>query len=137
MLVTSETVVNTLISHNIKPSYPRIKIFEYLVKWENHPTVEEIYLHLVKEIPTLSKTTVYNTLDLLVQSNLARLLSIEDHEARYDADVSSHGHFKCIRCGRINDFCLDAAALQCSSLAGYSVYEHHFYVKGLCPECLA
>ena len=32
----------------------------------NHPTVETIYKELIDEIPTLSKTTVYNTLKQFV-----------------------------------------------------------------------
>ena len=53
-----ENVGEYLKSHDIKPSYQRIKIFEYLVEHKNHPTVDMIYKALVDEIPTLSKTTV-------------------------------------------------------------------------------
>ena len=37
---------------------------EYLMAHRTHPTVDEIYLALSPSIPTLSKTTVYNTLKL-------------------------------------------------------------------------
>ena len=136
MSAASGDVVSALIDHSIKPSYPRIKILEYMVNWKNHPTVDEIYSNLIKEMPTLSKTTVYNTLDLFIQNNLTRLISIEGHEARYDADISSHGHFKCIRCGRIFDFHVDIDSIQYSSLDHYTVFEKHLYFKGICPGCL-
>ena len=51
---------NYLKKHNIKPSYQRMKIFQYLLDNHNHPTVDTIYRALCTEIPTLSKTTVYN-----------------------------------------------------------------------------
>jgi hypothetical protein len=35
-----ENVGEYLKSHDIKPSYQRIKIFEYLVEHKNHPTVD-------------------------------------------------------------------------------------------------
>ena len=38
----------------------------YLITKRNHPTAEMIYLELVNEIAGLSKTTVYNTLNLFV-----------------------------------------------------------------------
>ena len=60
---------NYLKEHNIKPSYQRMKIFQYLLDNHNHPTVDTIYKALCTEIPTLSKTTVYNTLNLFIQQN--------------------------------------------------------------------
>lgn len=58
---------NYLKEHGIKPSYQRMKVFQYLVDNHNHPTVDMIYKALCPEIPTLSKTTVYNTLNLFVE----------------------------------------------------------------------
>ena len=57
--------------HGIKPSVQRIAIMEYLFKHHTHPTVDEIYTELLPQIPTLSKTTVYNTLKLFVQQGTA------------------------------------------------------------------
>ena len=58
-------VVKRLQNHNIKPSVQRIAIMNYLIEHRTHPTVDEIYTALSPSIPTLSKTTVYNTLKLL------------------------------------------------------------------------
>jgi Fur family transcriptional regulator, peroxide stress response regulator len=96
-----DSLAKTLIGKNIKPSYQRIIILEYLLNKKNHPTVDKIYTDLAKEIPTLSKATVYNTLDLLKEANLTKVVTIENNETRYDAKVSSHGHFKCESCGKI------------------------------------
>ena len=54
-------VVKRLQNHNIKPSVQRIAIMNYLIEHRTHPTVDEIYTALSPSIPTLSKTTVYNT----------------------------------------------------------------------------
>lgn len=80
-----ENLAECLVKNNIKPSFQRMKIFEYLVKNNSHPTVDEIYKEVVSEIPTLSKTTVYNTLNLFIEANILKGLSIEDNEVRYDA----------------------------------------------------
>jgi Fur family transcriptional regulator, peroxide stress response regulator len=58
---------NTLKNKNIRPSIQRIKIFEYLIKNLCHPTVDQIFKDLQSEIPTISKTTIYNTLDLFLK----------------------------------------------------------------------
>ncbi|MDD5601033.1 MAG: Fur family transcriptional regulator [Actinomycetota bacterium] len=128
-------LVEILKGKNIKPSYQRVKILEYLVMRKNHPTVDKIFKDLVKEIPTLSRATVYNTLDLFKRSELARVVTIEDNETRYDAEVSVHGHFKCENCGNIFDFPVDEKALCSEILGDFMITEKNVYFKGICPKC--
>ena len=124
-----------LAHHNIKASLPRVKIFEYLITYKTHPTVDEIYNILGTELITLSKTTVYNTLNLFVKNNVAIELLIEDNEIRYDADVSNHGHFKCTVCNKVYDFYYDLSEYNISSLEGFVPIEYHTYIKGICNKC--
>lgn len=92
-----------LMRYSIRPSVQRTAIMEYLMNHKTHPTVEEIYLALNPSIPTLSKTTVYNTLNLFSEKGAVQVLTIDDKNARYDADVSKHGHFYCRTCGKVHD----------------------------------
>ena len=124
-----------LSEHGIKPSYQRIKVFDYLIKNKNHPTVDNIHKELIGEIPTLSKTTVYNTLKLFHEKGIVLIINIEDNETRFDADLSNHGHFKCKKCGEIYDFDLNENNLNLPSLNDYSIDEQHIYLKGICPKC--
>ncbi|WDV45748.1 Fur family transcriptional regulator [Clostridiaceae bacterium M8S5] len=128
-----DNVSNYLKTNDIKPSYQRVKIFEYLIKHRNHPTVDMIYKELALEIPTLSKTTVYNTLKLFVEKNIVIVINIEDNETRYDADTSFHGHFKCRHCNEIYDFKVEMPFIK--DLDGFEVNEYHFYLKGICKGC--
>ena len=120
---------------NIKPSYQRMKILEYLILKKNHPTVDEIFKDLASEIPTLSKATVYNTLDLFKKSELTRVVTIEDNETRYDGEISVHGHFKCENCGTIFDFPVNEKALCSDALGDFIITEKNVYFKGICPKC--
>jgi len=119
----------------IKPSIQRLKIFDYLANTVEHPTVDSIFNELSSEIPTLSKTTVYNTLKLFQDNGLVMVVNIEDHETRYDADTSFHGHFKCTECGRVYDFPLPADQPKIKELADHTVKESHYYLKGVCANC--
>ncbi len=121
--------------HGIKPSYQRIKVLDYIVKNRNHPTVDTIFKELIKEIPTLSKTTIYNTLKLFHQKGVVLVINIEDNETRFDADVCNHGHFKCKKCGEIYDFDIDENDLILPKLKEFVIDEQHFYLKGICPKC--
>ncbi len=124
-----------LTDKGIRPSLQRIRVLEYLVKNRNHPTVDMVFNDLVKEIPTLSKTTIYNTMKLFVDNGVAIVINIEDNETRYDADTSIHGHFKCTQCEGVFDFSVDGDSLSFSGLDGFSIEEYHIYLKGLCRVC--
>ena len=131
-----DSIAKTLIEKNIKPSYQRIKILEYLIMKKNHPTVDRIFNDLVKEIPTLSKATVYNSLDLFEKENLAKVVTIEDNETRYDAKVATHGHFKCESCGSIYDFEINIDDFSTDSLKQFRITEKNVYFNGICSKCL-
>ncbi|EEG76804.1 Fur family transcriptional regulator [Dethiobacter alkaliphilus] len=120
----------------IKPSFHRLKILDFLRSRKNHPTVDEIYSELVKEVPTLSKTTVYNTLKLFQEAGLVRRINVEEQETRFDADTASHGHFKCVQCKKIYDFIVDDAAIVTSDLKGFNIEVKKVYFQGTCPGCL-
>lgn len=61
----------------IRPSFQRLKIFEYLVNERTHPTADEIYEVLRKDIPSISRTTVYNTLRLFLDKKIIQMVNIE------------------------------------------------------------
>jgi len=97
--------------NNISPSVQRISIYKYMIDNKNHPTVDMIYKALEKKIPTLSKTTVYNTLNLFIEKGIVIEIKIDKNEMRYDADVSIHGHFLSEKTGEIHDFDVDISEL--------------------------
>ncbi len=135
MVVDMGNISKYLAEHDIRPSYQRLRIFEYLVKNRNHPTVDIIYKDLISDIPTLSRTTVYNTLKLFFDKGIVLVLNIEDAEARFDADISLHGHFKCKVCSKVYDFGIDTSKLSFDSLKNFDVDETHIYLKGICDNC--
>lgn len=121
-------------SKDIRPSFQRMKIYKLLMETKEHPSVETIYNELKEEIPSLSKMTIYNTLKLFVEKDLARLITIEENEARFDADTSVHGHFKCLKCGCVIDFPVEETKLPAPG-NGFTVDNIDFFVRGTCPGC--
>ncbi len=125
-----------IFNSNIKPSYQRLRIHKYLSNNRNHPTVEQIYTDLKPEISTLSKTTVYNTLNAFANENIVQKLNIEDNEIRYDIDTTDHGHFKCKACRKIFDFNINLDCVKINGLNDFQVDKKSVYFKGICSECL-
>ncbi len=128
--------INHLTSNNIKPSLQRLRIFEYLYNSAEHPTVDTIYSDLVSAIPTLSKTTVYNTLKLFIDNGITSTLTIEENEVRYDAIMEEHAHFKCDTCGHIYDVEIDISTLKFKKIKSFKVETTNIYLNGKCNKCL-
>ncbi len=124
-----------LVQNGISPSFQRLQIYSYLRKNNIHPTVFKIYSDLKEQIPTLSKTTVYNVLKLLASKNLIREVKIEDNELRFDAVLQEHGHFKCSECGKVKDVFYDKAFIEFVEQRN-KITDIQFNIIGICEECL-
>ena len=92
-----------LLKYDIKPSMQRIAIMDYLMTHRVHPTADEIYNALYPTMPTLSKTTIYNTMKLFSEQGAVKALVIDEKNVRFDIDTSSHAHFMCLGCGCVYD----------------------------------
>ncbi|MFO7254751.1 MULTISPECIES: Fur family transcriptional regulator [Limnochorda] len=118
----------------------RQAIYHYLKNTKSHPTAEEIFAALHPRFPGLSRGTVYNTLNMLVQEGLVRELRVDDTASRYDADTSQHHHATCQKCGRVTDYfgpSLDSLLREAESETGYRLESAELYFEGLCPACQA
>ena len=125
-----------LIDAEIRPTYQRIKILEYLDEHRTHPTADEIYSSLAPSIPTLSKTTVYNTLATFKESGLVNEIRINGIETRFDIILKPHGHFTCVECGELFDFDYNIDSFATKDLNDYKILNKSFIVEGICPKCL-
>jgi len=123
-----------LTKHGIKPTLIRVKTLEYLWNTKEHPDAETIYNELSKLIPTLSITSVYNTLNLFVKKGIILEIKIEGFQSRYDGCLDRHAHFKCIKCGKLFDLDLNCR-LDVSLINVGKIIEEHIYIIGICKDC--
>lgn len=126
-----------LVKHSISPSYHRISVLKYMLNNRTHPTAEMIYNELVDEIPTLSKTTVYNSLNLFEQKHIVSPLNVEPDTLRYDINTKPHIHFICVECGEIYDIDLDIKDYikGLDELADYNIERCDIVLHGVCKKC--
>ena len=122
----------------ISPSRPRVAILDYLRKHYTHPTADEIFRDLRGSVPTLSLTTVYNTLKLFSEKGLCLSLTINEKQVCYDGQTFPHGHLLCNKCGKIHDIVQEIVSPVPVEdfINGHCIKEVHYYYKGICSECL-
>lgn len=140
-MVNDAQYADKINAKGIRPSVQRVAIYKYVCEHKTHPTVDTVYSALYPKYPTLSRTTVYNTLHLFSEQNLVQTIKIEDDELRYDANMAPHLHFKCTKCGKIYDIfdtqTLPMFNIKCLELMpkGFSVQQIQTNIWGLCQDC--
>lgn len=132
-----EEALERLTRKGIRPSAQRLAIMDYLIHHPIHPTIEDVYNALCTKLPTLSKTTVYNTLRMLSERQAAQMITIDDHRVCYDGNIEPHVHFFCKKCGRVTDLFGEQPPrlAEPMTIDGNIVTEQQLYYKGICREC--
>lgn len=132
---TNEELIQYLKKYDVRPSNIRIKVLKFLLMNRSHPTVDDIYKGLIDEIPTLSKTSVYNTLNLFLEKKIVTGITVDEKELRYDINTSLHGHFKCEKCGFIYDFPIIIDFPNKEQLEGFEISNKDVFFYGTCKKC--
>lgn len=132
--VDRDALLRKLTAVGIRPSIQRLEILEFISSSHTHPTADEIYSFVHRNNPTLSKTTVFNSVKLLAEKGLINDINISADSTRYDSTLHApHAHFICRECRRIFDIPLDMSSLAVP--ADFSCDNVNVYFKGVCPEC--
>ena len=93
-----------LSSLDIKPTSQRIDIANIIFCKAQHLSAEDIIVALNKNGNTISRATVYNTLNLFTQKGLVQRVVIDSSKVYYDSKTTQHSHYYNIDTGEISDF---------------------------------
>lgn len=124
-----------LMDHGIRPSQQRLCILQYIQSVKTHPTVDTIFTALHPNFPSLSRTTVYNTLELFKKHDLVISLDMGEGYLRYDADMNPHCHFKCEKCGNVYDIFEEPPSVDSIVPEGFTLKSSALYIFGICSKC--
>ncbi len=122
----------------VKLTHQRLEIFREVAASLEHPDAEMVFRAVQARLPTVSLDTVYRTLWLLSDLGLVTPLGPRRESVRYDANLSQHHHYVCMRCGLTRDFesrALDAIRAPAAARDLGSVILVRVEVRGLCAAC--
>ena len=100
-----------LMERGIRPSVQRLAIMDYLIHHPIHPTIDDVYQALCNKVPTLSRTTVYNTLRMLSEKRAAQMITIDlfgEQAPKLEGEKIVEGNI---------------------------IQEEQLYYKGICAKC--
>jgi Fur family ferric uptake transcriptional regulator len=124
----------------LKNTPQRRLIIDVFFKSGKHASTEELYDQVRAIDSGVGQATVYRTLRLLCEANLAREMHFGDGTARYEpiADDSHHDHLICTRCGKnqeVVDETIERLQEELAARYGFVLTSHRMYLYGLCGEC--
>jgi len=120
----------------------RVAILSTFLGRKDHPSADQVHRDLQAQYPMLALSTVYATLELLVEMGEASEVSPTVSEMRFDPTVDDHCHLVCLRCGRVVDVpsCevhLDGAAMEYMRAEGFELVRQVQEFLGVCSDCRA
>lgn len=115
----------------------RRAIIQVLLEDCSHPTAEQVFVHVRRAMPDISRATVYNTLHELVEIGTLQELDLGLGKRSYDVTTAYHAHLVCLRCGRVEDVPCDPERLVLAPehAHGFQLMDCNVVFRGYCPVC--
>jgi Fe2+ or Zn2+ uptake regulation protein len=116
----------------------RLIILQVLQHSGSHLSPGEVYKLASKEMPGLTETTVYRTLEFLSQNGLAFETHVASGKLVYQVASHGHHHLICRACGaevEVPHTQMAALYAQIEQTSGYRLTTNHLTFFGLCANC--
>jgi len=117
----------------------RFEVMESALDYEGHFGADDLYIVMKNLKSTVSRATVYKTIELLVQCKLLSKRNFGDNLTRYESNLKKqvHDHLICMDCGRIVEFInpkLNKIPEQVCDELGFIVSSHSFNIFARCKD---
>jgi len=122
----------------LKITPQRLAVFKALEGNRSHPSAEDIHRTILADFPTVSLTTIYRTLETLVDMGELAELQLVKGLRNYDPDTSPHHHIVCTVCGRVEDVFMSCPAgmeLPEDVRRSFAVDDCRITFYGRCDRC--
>ena len=131
-------IIAMLRERGYKVTPQRLAVCKLILSSKEHPTAEQIYWKVKEEHPSMSPSTVYQTLHLLTNLGLVQELGLSDGISRYDPNTSPHINVVCQKCGKITDYEAESIKEMWSKIVeelGFKPTGQRLEIFRYCDEC--
>jgi len=117
--------------HGISPSAQRVAVAKYVLHTDEHPSADDVWTRVRRRFPQISRATVYNTLNLLVENGLLKQLALSEGRLVFDPNMAPHHHFIDDESGEICDIPWEAVKVsRITKLEGFDVTDYQVVMRG-------
>jgi Fur family peroxide stress response transcriptional regulator len=111
-LSDTDPLTQKLANSGLRSTPQREVVYNMLLQKRDHPTADEVYARVRRELPGISLATVYNCLEALVQCRAVRAVNFERGPTRYCPNLAPHAHFYDEQSGETYDVDLPVDVLE-------------------------
>jgi Fur family peroxide stress response transcriptional regulator len=134
---SKEKIIEAFRKNGFRATPQRIAIAQFVFNRKDHPTAEQVFDVVKRTHPSISLSTVYNTLNSMKDVNMVQELAFGNTH-RYDPNTSIHVNLVCMNCGDIIDIenkTIEKEIDKISKRNGVSITGHRFDIYGICRKC--
>ena len=124
--------------HKHRRTPERYAILEHIYSYDGHFNADILY-NMMRADYRVSLATVYNTLDLLVETKLIIKHQLGGQFAQYEKTFgnNTHHHLVCTSCGKVKEFSDKQIreGIQSRTFAHFQMSHYSLYLFGMCAKC--
>lgn len=123
--------------HGMRRTAERYAILNHIMDINGHFTVEELQQLIEADGFRVSRSTVYNTVELLMDAKMLRRHVFEGMQAQYERITLPHTHLICTMCGKVKEVRDPnfAAFMNARRFNAFNTDHYSLYVYGVCNTC--
>lgn len=138
--INIERFKDSLQQAGLRLTRQRIAILKDILASEEHRECDDILFSLRRKQISVSRATIYRTLDILEKVGFVRKMDVGDGRYRYENRLSQshHDHMICLECGRIIEFVdleIEGRQVHLSKDQGFKLLSHSHQLFGICAKC--